>query len=249
MNQNVTILNMFPDYVPPEEIGSVLSRAAIVAADIDPAARSVEVAAHSETYIPRRLSDKAARDILEGQVNAYDAGRFGDRYFAYVASFGAFTRSSYIVPQNIKNALGHTAYVLGGISELSQIRNEHIRMEIDGETVEDDFLFGAICNSTSIGGILTLDPSHVDMGDGKFEVMLVRMPRSLVELSECIRAVQSQDYNCEMITFRSAHHIRVEADPEMPWTLDGEKEEGHAMVEVENLHHAIHLIQRKETDA
>ena len=192
---------------------------------------------------------QAARDILEGKPYDYDAGRFGARNFAYVASFGAFTRSSYIVPQNIKNALGHTAYVLGGISELSQIRKEHIRMDIDGEIVEDDFLFGAICNSTSIGGILTLDPDHVDMGDGLFEVMLVRMPHSFAELSECIRAVQSQDYNCEMITFRSGHHIRVEADPEMPWSLDGEKEDGHAVVEVENLHHAIHLIQRKETDA
>ena len=192
---------------------------------------------------------QAAKDILEGKPYDYDAGRFGTRNFAYVASFGAFTRSSYIVPQNIKNALGHTAYVLGGISELSQIRNEHIRMDIDGEIVEDDFLFGAICNSTSIGGILNLDPDQVDMGDGLFEVMLVRMPRSLAELSECIRAVQSQDYNCEMITFRSAHHIRVEADPEMPWSLDGEKEEGHAVVEIENLHHAIHLVQRKESDA
>ena len=191
---------------------------------------------------------QAAKDILDGQANAYDAGRFGDRYFAYVASFGAFTRSSYIVPQNIKNALGHTAYVLGGISELSQIRNEHIRMEIDGEVVEDDYIFGAICNSISIGGILTLDPSHVDMGDGLFEVMLVRMPRSLIELSECIRAVQSQKYDCEMITFRTARHIRVEAAPEMPWSLDGEKEDGHELVEIENLHHAIRLIQRKETD-
>ena len=121
---------------------------------------------------------QAAKDILEGKPYDYDAGRFGNRNFAYVASFGAFTRSSYIVPQNIKNALGHTAYVLGGISELSQIRNEHIRMELDGEIVEDDFLFGAICNSTSIGGILNLDPEQVDMGDGLFEVMLVRMPRS-----------------------------------------------------------------------
>lgn len=188
---------------------------------------------------------QAAKDILEGEVHAYDAGRFGERYFSYVASFGAFTRSSYIVPQNIKNALGHTAYVLGGISELSQIRNEHIRMDIDGEIVEDDFLFGAICNSTSIGGILTLDPEQVDMGDGLFEVMLVRMPRSFAELSECLRAVQSQDYNCEMITFRSASHIRVEADPTMDWSLDGEREEGHETVEVENLHHAIHLVQKK----
>ena len=189
---------------------------------------------------------QAAKDILEGEVHAYDAGRFGERYFSYVASFGAFTRSSYIVPQNIKNALGHTAYVLGGISELSQIRPEHIRLEINGETVEDDFLFGAICNSTSVGGILTLDPKQVDMADGKLEVLLVRSPRSLLELTECIAAVQSQQYNnCEMITFRSASHIRVEADPTMDWSLDGEREEGHETVEVENLHHAIHLVQKK----
>ena len=189
---------------------------------------------------------QAARDIVEGEPVAYDVGRFGQRYFSYVASFGAFTKSSYVVPQNIKNALGHTAYVLGGISELSQIRNEHIRMEIDGEVVEDDFLFGAICNSTSIGGILTLDPRQVDMGDGLFEILLVRAARNLEEIGECIRAVQSQKYNCEMITFRSARNIKIFANPTMPWTLDGEKEEGHQEVTVENLHHAIRLMQKKK---
>lgn len=189
---------------------------------------------------------QAARDIVEGEPGAYDVGRFGQRYFSYVASFGAFTKSSYVVPQNIKNALGHTAYVLGGISELSQIRNEHIRMEIDGEVVEDDFLFGAICNSTSIGGILTLDPRQVDMGDGLFEILLVRAARNLEEIGECIRAVQSQKYNCEMITFRSARNVKIFANPDMPWTLDGEKEEGHQEVTVENLHHAIRLMQKKK---
>ena len=189
---------------------------------------------------------QAARDILEGQAIACDVGRFGGRYFCYVASFGAFTKSSYVVPQNIKNALGHTAYVLGGISEISQIRKEHIRMEMDGQTVEDDFLFGAICNSTSIGGILTLDPKQVDMGDGLFEILLVRAARNLEEIGECIRAVQSQKYNCEMITFRSARNIKIYASPDMPWTLDGEREEGHQEVLAENLHHAIRLIRRSD---
>ena len=188
---------------------------------------------------------QAAQEIVEGKPVAYDVGLFGDRYFTYVASFGAFTKTSYTTPQNVKNALGHTAYLLSGISEISQIRNEHIRMEIDGQVVEDDFLFGAICNSTSVGGILTLDPTQVDMGDGLFEILLVRAPQDLLELSECIMAVQSQKYNCAMITFRSAEKIKVYADPFMPWTLDGEREEGHGEVDVENLHHAIRLIQRE----
>ena len=192
---------------------------------------------------------QAAQDILLGEPVSYDVGKFGQRYFSYVASFGAFTKSSYIVPQNIKNALGHAAYVLGGISELSQIRKEHLRMEIDDQVVEDDFLFGAICNSTSIGGILTLDPRHVDMGDGIFEILLVRAARNLTELAECIQAVQNQTYNCAMITFRSAKSIKIYADPGMNWTLDGEKEDGHEELTVENLHHAIRLMKRIAANA
>ena len=191
---------------------------------------------------------QAAKDIIEGEPVAYDIGKFGDRYFSYVASFGAFTKSSYAVPQTVKNALGHTAYILGGISELSQIRNEHIRMEIDGEVVEDDFLFGAICNSTSVGGIVTLDPNQVDLKDGKFEVLLVRAPKTWQEISECLLAVQKQQYNSAMMSFRSASRITVEADPEMPWTLDGEKEEGHDFVEICNLQKAIQIIQKKENE-
>jgi len=187
---------------------------------------------------------QAAKDIIEGSPVAYDVGKFGERYFCYVASFGAFTKSSYAVPQTVKNALGHTAYILGGISELSQIRNEHIRMEIDGEVVEEDFLFGAICNSTSIGGILTLPPDRVDMGDGVFEVMLIRAPRNINEISECILAVQNQAFNCGMITFRPAKTVKITADPFMAWTLDGEKADGYQEITVENLHHAVRIVKR-----
>lgn len=191
---------------------------------------------------------QAARDIIDGQPVAYDVGRFGQRHFAYVASFGAFTRSSYSTPQNIKNALGHTAYLLEGISELSQIRKEHLRLEIDGHIIEDDFIFGAISNSTSVGGILTLDPKIVDMADGMLEVLLVRAPKDLLEISECIKAVRTQKYNCSMITFRSAEKIRIWADPAMPWTLDGEREDGHREVVVENVHLAIRIMQRREEE-
>ena len=188
---------------------------------------------------------KAAQDIIEGSPISYDVGRFGNRYFSYVASFGAFTQTSYTTPQGIKNILGHTAYVLSGISELSQIRKEHVRMEIDGEIVEDDFLFGAISNSTSLGGVLTLDAKHVDMGDGLFEILLIRAPRNLLEITECLQGLLAQDYrNCGMVTFRSARKVRILASSDMPWTLDGEREEGHLEVMAENIHHAIQLVKQ-----
>lgn len=186
---------------------------------------------------------EAARQIVTGTPKALDLGQFGDhRFFSYVASFGAFTRTSYTTPQSIKNVLGHTAYLLSGIQEISQIRAIPVRLNVDGQIIEDKFIFGAICNSTSVGGILTLSPSLVDLQDGKFELLLVRVPHDLVELGECIRAIQRQQYNCKMITFLSGSHIQIQADPEMSWTLDGEWKKGEAEIEVVNMRRAYKLM-------
>lgn len=194
-------------------------------------------------HLPTEPMD-AVQEIIEGHPVSYDIGQFGDRYFSYVASFGAFTRTSYATPQSFKNTLGHTAYILEGIKDISQIRSLHVKMELDDEVIEDDFIFGSISNSTSVGGILTLDPSQVDMCDGKFEILLVRSPRKMGEITECIQALQSKRYDCQMITFRSSSHIRVTADPEMIWTLDGERAESANMIDIHNRHLAIRLMQK-----
>lgn len=187
---------------------------------------------------------QAARNIAQGEPVRYDVGKFGQRYFSYVASFGAFTRVSYATPQSFKNALGHTAYILSGIQELSQLKTEHVRIELDDTVIEDDFLLGAVSNSTSVGGILNLDPKKVDMTDGKFELLLVRSPKSLAELNECIQALQKQTYNCSMVTFRTVEKLRIIANPSMAWTLDGEREDGHAQIDVENCHLALQLMKK-----
>ena len=160
------------------------------------------------------------------------------------SSFGIFSKTSYSTPQSVKNALGHTAYLLSSVQELSQLRKEHLLIETDDQIIEDDFIFGAVSNSTSVGGILTLDPKQVDMRDGKFELLLVRAPRDLMEISDCIRALQTQKYNCAMITFLSTSHLTVHASPEMCWSLDGERQEGSGKIFVENLHHAITLRKK-----
>ena len=145
----------------------------------------------------------------------------------------------------MKNALGHTAYLLSSVQELSQIRKEHLLIETDDRIIEDDFIFGTISNSTSVGGILTLDPKQVDMRDGKFELLLVRAPRDLLEISDCIQALHTQKYNCAMMTFLSTSHLTVHASPDMPWSLDGERQEGSEKIFVNNLHHAIGLMKKE----
>ena len=190
---------------------------------------------------------QAAKNIVEGKSVQYDVGLFNDRYFSYVASFGAFTRASYATSQNIKNALGHTAYLLSGISELSQIHKIHARLEIDGEVVEDEFLFGAVCNSTSVAGVLTLDRSVVDLQDGKFEVLLVRSPKNIKEINDCLKAIQNKTYDCAMLTFRSAADIKVQLDESVNWTIDGEFQKGMSEIQFQNCHLALSLLTREET--
>lgn len=185
---------------------------------------------------------KAAHDIVQGEPVSLDIGTFNGRNFSYVASFGAFTKTSYATPQNVKNALGHLAYVLGGINSIASIRAEHMAFEVNGMKYEDDYIFGAISNSTSVGGILTLKPELVDMSDGEFELLLVKAPHDLVELGAIIHMLTTQNYEDEMITFINASEFNIHASKETSWTLDGEYQEGMEEIKVVNMHHAIDLI-------
>ena len=187
---------------------------------------------------------EAAQAIVEGQPASYDVGKINDRYFTYVASFGVFTKTSYATSQTMKNAIGHAAYLLSGIQEVSQLHPTTIRLEIDDEVIEDAFLFGAVSNTTSVGRVLTLDPQKVDMADGKLELLLIRPPKDLVELSACIRALQTHQYNCGMIEFRSVTTLRVTCPDDIVWTLDGERFDAPRTLEISNLHHAIRLLQK-----
>lgn len=185
---------------------------------------------------------KAAKRIVNGNMVNIDIGKFGDRYFTYIASFGAFTRTSYSTPQNVKNTLGHMAYILEGIQELSNIHKVFVRAEIDGKQIEDDFIFGAVCNSTSVGGILTLGSNLVDMSDGKFEVVLIRQPKDLAELHECAVSLRKQNYDCNMITLFSAQNVKVKTEEKLNWSLDGEKVENVKEIDVEILHNRIKFL-------
>ena len=186
---------------------------------------------------------QAARDAAGNTTLSLDVGSFGSRYFTYVASFGAFTRASFTTPQSMKNILGHAAYVLSGIQELSQLRSQHLRFVLEnGQVLEDDYIFGAISNSTSVGGVLTLDARQVDMTDGLFELLLIRNPKDLFELGECVRCLQQKDYSGPMLTFQKAAGLTVFPPEDMSWTLDGEQETGHPQVQVRCLHRAIDFI-------
>ena len=189
---------------------------------------------------------KAASDIMDGTAIEIDVGSFNGRNFSYVASFGAFTEVAYKTPQNAKNTLGYLAYALEGIKDIAHLKSKHLRFIADGTIIEDDFIFGAICNSTSVGGVINLDPKLVNLSDGMFELLLIRLPKDLFELNEIVVALSSKKYKTKMISFMSAKNITIETEEIINWTLDGEYASGAEEIKVENLNKAIKFITNRK---
>ena len=165
-----------------------------------------------------------------------------DRYFSYTASFGAFTSVSWSTPQNVKNVLGHAAYILEGIRSLADIRPIHMRITADSQVFEEDNIFGPVCNSTSLGGVLKLEDDDVDMNDGRFETLLIPFPPDLIVLNRILNALRTHHYEDESLQFLRASSFLFEGSSDVTWTLDGEAADGSSRVEIRNIHDAIKLI-------
>ena len=198
--------------------------------------------------IPRKILP-AAHAIAEGGEIPFDIGQFDDRRFCYIASFGAFVRSAYSAPQRLKNILGHTAYILRGIADVATMnRPYHIRLESDELSVEGNFIFGAISNSTSFAGLLKLRRSVVDFNDGKFEVMLIRPMKTPHQISLCLKAIATKNYyENDQIVFFHTGRLRIYCDPKMPWTLDGEYASGKEVIDISCERGAIRLAVEDPT--
>ncbi len=188
----------------------------------------------------------AAKDAATGEEIRLDIGKFDDKYFSYTASFGAFTSASYSAPQDVKNVLGQAAYVFEGVKSLGNIKPIHLKFICEEREIEGDFLFGAISNSMSVGGIVKFDQSVVKLNDGLFEVLLIRNPDNILKLQPLIDGILRRELDREGMEFFHTKEITVCGGENVSWTLDGEYCEGKETVKISNVHNAINLILPKK---
>lgn len=185
---------------------------------------------------------KAAARIVEHNEFPCDIGAFNDDYFVYIAAFGLFTDVSYETSQDMKNVLGHLAYLLEGVKKLTSIKTYHLIVRADGEEVEDDFIFGMITNSISVGGFKNITGKHVKLDDGVFEVTLIRAPKNIIELNTIVGALLTQTPEEKLMYQTRAKSIEIDFDGEVPWTLDGEFGGNHAQVKIKNMEKSVTLL-------
>ncbi|MCH5342283.1 MAG: YegS/Rv2252/BmrU family lipid kinase [Acetatifactor sp.] len=178
---------------------------------------------------------KAAEIVVEGRDFPCDIGAFNEDVFVYIAAFGLFTEVSYETDQEVKNVLGHMAYLLEGMKRLSSIKSYPMRISYADKIIVDDFIFGMVTNSTSVGGFKNITGKNVKLDDGVFEVTLIKRPKNPIELNNIIVSLLNHDVDTDvMYCFRAASLVLESTEP-VAWTLDGENGGSHKSVHIENI--------------
>ena len=191
---------------------------------------------------------KAAEVIVNGEPFSCDVGFFNDDIFVYIAAFGLFTEVSYGTPQEMKNMLGHMAYILEGVKHLQNIKSYYMKVVYkDAEdrktehVAEDDFIFGMVTNSLSVGGFKGITGRNVLLNDGLFEVVLIKRPRNPIELNSILTALVSEKFDTDLMYSFKTGELYIETEDEVAWTLDGEFGGKHRAVTLKNKQNAIDI--------
>lgn len=190
--------------------------------------------------IPKEM-EYAAEVAVNGKPFSCDVGWFNGNTFVYVAAFGLFTAVSYKTSQEWKNVLGHAAYILEGIKSLHEIPAFRMQVECNNRCFQDEFIYGMITNSISVGGFRGMTGSDVELDDGVFEVTLIKKPKNPMELNEIVAALVNLVDDTDMIYSFKTGHVKFTAKKEIPWTLDGEYGGDHSEVEIRNLQRGIEI--------
>lgn len=188
---------------------------------------------------------KATKVIISEDGLPFDVGTFDDSYFAYIASFGAFTEVSYNTSQKAKNLFGRLAYIFAAMKCMSKIKSYHVKVETEDRNVEGNYIFGAVTNSTSIAGVFKFENDKVDFSDGKYEVMLIKQPETFIGAFATCMSMFNKSYKNENLVMFRASDIKITSDEPLEWALDGEHKTGDTTVTIKNNPQAIKIIRKK----
>lgn len=182
-----------------------------------------------------------AKDIaINGKEKNLDVGKIEDKFFTYVAAFGSLAQVSYETDQTMKNIFGRSAYIFEGMKTISNLKSHKVKITIDDEIIEDEYIHGMVTNSISVGGFTKIVGSNVGLDDGVFEIMLVKNPKNIIDLNQIIAGLTNHKDN-DFVLFREGKKFRFESEEDLTWTLDGEYGGKTLDCNVEVLHKALKI--------
>lgn len=191
---------------------------------------------------------KAAENIVTGRNFACDVGQFNDKRFIYVAAFGVFSEVSYSTDQQIKNALGHSAYILSGGKSIINAQAQNMKVTSGDMSFDGEFIYGMVSNSNQVGGFQGIMGDGVELNDGEFEVTLIKDPKSPQELNKILMSLLERNMDNEMMYSFKTNDVTFECEEAVPWALDGEDGGAHKKVRITTLNRAIDIRVGAETE-
>ncbi len=205
-------------------------------------------------YIPNGTTNDTAKSTVlnmpvseicklidSDKKNNLDIGKLNDRYFCCTVSFGFGSNASLNTTQNMKNKIGSAAYVLSSLKSLGDITPTRLNVICDDFNASGEYVFGAIVNTTSVGGVFHLKNEDVCLNDGEFELILVRKIDSVSELPGKIIKLKKHLFDGNELILAHAKRINIECEKPLKWLVDGENGGVQSTVLINNIHNGIEL--------
>lgn len=182
---------------------------------------------------------KLAEKICQKRVHEFDVGQFNDRYFNYVAAFGAMCDVPFTTDRNAKESLGNIAYIIEGINKLSNIKKVNVEYVVNNKTYHSDVLFGLIYSGNRVAGMQLADKKTARIDDGMFNVLIVDYVPTVFEAPDILSTLINQDKYIH--TFRT-DKISLKFKSKTVFTLDGEEAKVKDHVEIKIHKKALKLL-------
>lgn len=199
--------------------------------------------------IPKNNAVEAAKIAASDNVKSVDLGKFGDKYFSYVAAFGLVTSVAYDTPQKIKKRWKVLAYVLRALKQIRpnmfKKASKRVTIQTESVSITGDFIFGAISNSLSIGGMKNLIEKSSKMDDGLLEGLFIPKPKGLRQWNKLLKSLITRDFSSSVTTFVRAKHFYIKSE-KAGWTLDGENGGEHEEIEVSAQKQVLKIVLPEE---
>ena len=112
----------------------------------------------------------------------------------------------------------------------------------DQGSEEGDYIFGAVCNSASIGGFGMFRDTEVYLDDGRMEMLLIKAPSNAMELQKILSSLRKGEMQSDHISLRQISKAHISSDSNAAWTIDGEFGGSHEEVDIEVLNEVVPIM-------
>ena len=172
--------------------------------------------------IPRNIR-KAINVCLDGNKTKIDICKVNDSYFAYAGAYGTYAGATFKATPRMKKKYGRLAYFLQGAKEVFKVDEQEVKVTVGKKTFTQDAILTMILNTKSVGGFSKFNYQN-KLGDGKFDVVIVKKPQVKTPINIWklfVMGVNKFLDNDNIMVF-SADKVSINLKNKVDWNLDGD---------------------------